>query len=479
MKSALLCLIVIIFSNTLISQSLESIDQLGSKLTDIFNSSDKEEALQSLSLITSEKSKADWSTEELYDLLRQLYNDGGKAIYHSAEIDNSNSVVRFIVYRERLGRWENFQFQLDQENGTYKLGSFLFIGASAEPTSIPEGNIESELAWLENYLNKLVSNEMFAGQLLISKNGKPIFKRAFGIGNHSTGHEVTLSDPFNMASGSKMFTAVAAMQLVEKGEIGLQDKLDKYFPEYPDKKFANSATIHHLLSHTSGLGDYWDEEFEKIRNEQLSLEQIYGHIIHDPLVYYPEEGTYGKYSNSGYILLGLIIEKTSGRSFYDYIKDNIFAPAQMNNTNYYRSTEQILNNVLLYSTQPGNDKSNLYIPAARTGRGTSAGGCYSTVEDLLKFQNALLKNKLLSKENTEILLSPKTTLQNGWQYGYGFVIIGEGEDKTIGHGGMAPGVLFNFSYFPNRNYSYFIFSNKESGAYSDLVKAIEKLIKHN
>src|SRR4030095_7346844 len=180
------------------------------------------------------------------------------------------------------------------------------------------------------YLEEAVAKDAFSGAVLIAKNGQPIFKKAYGMANKSNNTPNNIDTKFDLGSMNKMFTAVAIAQLVEQGKLSFTDTVGKLLPDYPNKVVAEKVTVHHLLTHTSGMGSYFNEKFQANLNNLKTVPDYLPLFASDPLAF--ERGASWKYSNSGFVVLGLIVEKVSGQSYYDYVKEHIFKPAGMLNT---------------------------------------------------------------------------------------------------------------------------------------------------
>lgn len=225
---------------------------------------------------------------------------------------------------------------------------------------------------------------------------------------------------------NKMFTAVAIAQLVERGKLSFTDTVGKLLPDYPNKAVAEKVTVHHLLTHTSGIGSYFNEKFRAKLNNLRTVSDYLPLFVDDPLAFGP--GTKWQYGNSGFALLGLIVEKVSGQSYFDYVKENIFKPAGMVNTDSYERDKDVANIAVGYTKigehgQPDPSAARRANTALRPSKGSPAGGGYSTVDDMLKFGIALRDHKLLSRKYTEILTTGKVDMGaggGGRKYGYGF-----------------------------------------------------------
>jgi D-alanyl-D-alanine carboxypeptidase len=288
------------------------------------------------------------------------------------------------------------------------------------------------------YLEKVSGEERFSGAVLVAKEGKAIFTAAYGMEDRDKKIANTMNTRFRIGSMNKMFTATAVMQLEQAGKIGLNDTLGKYLPDYPNKNLASKVTIHQLLTHTGGTGDFFGPEFDKHRLELKTLEdyvKLYGQrdVKFEP-------GSKWEYSNYGFLLLGVVIEKVSGQNYYDYVREHIFKPAGMNSTDSMPEDVPVSNRSVGYTRM--DDPKQLHSNVDTLPyRGTSAGGGYSTVEDLLAFANALNNHTLLDAKHVELLTTGKVQTPMGTKYAYGF-----GEEispdgvRCFGHSGGAPGM---------------------------------------
>ena len=312
------------------------------------------------------------------------------------------------------------------------------------------------------YLDKLTTTDQFSGAVLIARNGKPIFTRAYGLANKSFNVPNRIDTKFNLASMNKMFTAVAIAQLAEAGKLSFDDTIIKHLPDYPNKAVAEKVTIHQLLTHTSGLGDFFNEKFEAKKNRLRAVSDYYSLFADDPLLFEP--GAKWRYSNAGFIVLGAIIERVSGQKYFDYVREHIYKPAGMTNSDSYE-TDNIIENLAVGYTEigldnrakPGQMWNNLVILPVK---GSPAGGGYSTVEDLLKFDVALRENKLLSKKFTDLILTGKVeTVAPDRKYAYGFMADLTNGTRIAGHGGTSPGANTKLDMYLDIGYTVIVLSN--------------------
>ena len=207
--------------------------------------------------------------------------------------------------------------------------------AAEAPTSTPTEPDRSTVAGeIGAGIKELAAQGRFSGALLVAQEGEPILKQAYGQADRALDLPNQVDTKFNLGSMDKMFTAVAIMQLVEQGRLALDDVIADHLPDYPNQEVANAVTIHHLLTHTSGLGDYSESDRYKAVHDQIrSLEDYVPLFVDTPLEFEP--GEQFLYSNSGFIVLGLIIEEVTGQSYYDYVRLNIFEPSGMTDTGAY------------------------------------------------------------------------------------------------------------------------------------------------
>ena len=264
---------------------------------------------------------------------------------------------------------------------------------------------------IDDLMGRYVDNGKFNGTVLVAENGKLIFKKGYGLANMEWNIPNTPDTKFRLGSLTKQFTAMLIMQLVEQGKLKLEGKITDYLADYP-KAAGDKITLHHLLTHTSGIPNYSDlpdyRTFERNRYRPADFIKKFSDL---PLEFEP--GSAFAYSNSGYILLGAIIEKVTGKPYEKVLQENIFTPLQMHNTGYDVSYK------VLPKRASGYERWNLvYENASYMDMSIpyAAGALYSTVEDLALWDQALYTDKLLSASSKAILFTP---YKNGYAYGWG------------------------------------------------------------
>lgn len=314
--------------------------------------------------------------------------------------------------------------------------------------------VTNEIVEIETKLSKISTIDGYSGTVLIAKDDKILFQKAYGYANLA--HKVLnkMETKFNTASMGKMFTAVAIMQLKEQGKLKLKDNVGTILPDYPNKKVRDSVTIHQLLTHTSGLTDFFNDQFEfKAKHTVRSLNDYFNFFKDDSLLFTP--GSQFSYSNAGYVVLGMIIEVLSGKNYYNYVRENIFVPASMKNTDNYETDSSVDNLAEGYIKKDENNvwKTSTYMKGAK---GSSAGGTYSTARDLFNFSMALKKNILITEESLALM----TSIDYGNNYGYGFSLNTFNDTEVFGHNGGAHGVSAELDVYKDKGYTVVTLSNR-------------------
>jgi CubicO group peptidase (beta-lactamase class C family) len=289
---------------------------------------------------------------------------------------------------------------------------------------------------------------------LVARNGQVIYKKAFGMANLELNVPMKVDQVFRIGSITKQFTAVAILQLVEQGKLNLQDEITKFIPDYPTQGF--TITIEHLLTHTSGIQDYsrMKDTANRIAGDVTPIEMI-DYFKNEPMRFAP--GTKWEYSNSGYFLLGYIIEKITGKTYAEYLEEKFFKPLGMTNSLYANDIKIIKNRASGYS-QGNNGVENAQ--ALSMTHPYAAGSIQSTVEDLFKWHLAVHSYKLIKKETLDKAMT-KYKLTDGKEtaYGYGWRLGYVYESPSTWHGGLINGFMTMAIYLPKENVYVAVFSN--------------------
>jgi D-alanyl-D-alanine carboxypeptidase len=249
---------------------------------------------------------------------------------------------------------------------------------------------------LTTSLDSLAKAGQFSGVAVVAKNGVPVFQRAYGMADRERGVANNPETAFNLGSINKIFTQIAILQLRAAGKLDLDSTLATYWPDYPNREVARKITIRQLMRHTSGIGgNIFDPPVGGKRNDIRTLKDYLPLFVNQPLAFEP--GTRNAYSNAGYIVLGLVIERLSADDYYTYVREHIFKPARMTRTGSFVVDSLPPNTAIGYTR--GDEDAPTTTPLRPNsqdlpGRGSSAGGGYSTAQDLVKFVQALREQRI-------------------------------------------------------------------------------------
>jgi CubicO group peptidase (beta-lactamase class C family) len=324
---------------------------------------------------------------------------------------------------------------------------------------------------IEEILEKAKEIDFF-GFISIFKGNKGIFNKAYGYRDINNNIQNNLNTRFGIASGTKLFTALGIGTLIDQNKIGFDTEIGEIFSE-PISFIEKKATIKHLLIHTSGTYDYYDEEL--ITDSENFFTEIPWYALETPtdylplftnkeMKYKPNDGV--SYSNGGYILLGIIIERISNRIFRDYIKENVLDAAEMTDSGFYAFNNLPKNTAFGYKKDRTTNIYNLPI------RGGSDGGLYATTASLKKFWNHLFSYKVISEQLLNEFISPHVEMWQGVDYGYGIYIIEVNKKHIYFIAGGDAGVGFHSRYLPAEDLVINILSNKTDGE-SEIVGVID------
>ena len=411
--------------------------------------------------------------------MQEEFKELGPVDRHSIQIVNGGRAVFVFCRFGNTGTWQNYQFRvLESDESRLQL---IFRAVAVEPMERPATPIEStaSLRWLKSFQAGLEEQHPFSGVALVRKKGAEVFSLVKGLENASLETPMSRTTRMGMASGSKMFTAIAILQLEAAGKVSLSDPLIKYLKDFPDQEFARRATLHQLLTHTAGAGDYWDDAYEKAWGSITRLPQmlpfVLSHLRDSPA------GEFS-YSNSGYILLGLVVEAVTGDSYYDYVQTRILDPAGMTSTGFPIREDATRGVALPYDPEmdAGAVKKGSYLPVTLGARGTSAGGAFTTVDDMMRFADALRSGKLLDAPRLALLTGKHVSYAgpDSW-YGYGTMIEEKKGAVSWGHGGSARGTQFEFRVFPDLDTVMVVISNYNTIAANEMASALDELIRNH
>ncbi len=397
----------------------------------------------------AQRALAQMPAEERAKVHTDFFAETGGLKAHSVR-KSEPAEIEILAQAAKTGQWFRVGLRVEPEAPGGIMG-FLFDEAqppAASPASAApgprkkDGEIAEEVGKL---VDDLARDSRFSGTVLLAKDGKPFLEKAVGKASLRYDVPVRIDTRFNLGSMNKMFTAVAIAQLVEQGKLSFNDTVGKILPDYPNPAVREKVTLHHLLTHSSGLGSYFaSKKYEDTWTKLFTVDDFLKTFAEEPPAFEP--GQRFLYSNSGFIVLGKIVEKISGISYYDYVREHIYQPAGMNDSDSYEMDKEVPNLATGYTLiNPLTDRpdgilrNNYYQHSIKGG---PAGGGYSTVQDLLRFDQALRSGKLLSPKYVEMLVTGKISMGGpNMQYGYGFGVetLPSGR-RIIGHNGGAPGI---------------------------------------
>ncbi|MCP5052695.1 MAG: beta-lactamase family protein [bacterium] len=380
------------------------------------------------------------------------------------------------VWSESMEWWLELGIMLE-EKPPHKIRGIYLDSGDAPGGWTPEKKFSHQeiVKNLEPFIKKLVAKDRFSGTVLLAKKGKVLFKGAYGLASKRFNVPNRIDTKFNLGSMNKMFTAVAVAQLVEKGKLSFEDTIDKYLDSgWINPDAAKKVKIKHLLTHTSGLGSYFNRKFMNSSRLLFRRLEDFQSLVKDEKLSF-EPGTRWAYSNTGMLLAGAVIAKASGQNYFDYIREHIYKPAGMKNTDCYEMDRPVPNLAIGYDRAYNKKgpywQNNIFLHVVKGG---PAGGGFSTVEDLVRFAQALEAGKLISKKSAQLLMSPKPGLKSP-DYGYGFGVGKAGDETIAGHSGGFPGINSILRIYRKSGYVYVILSNY-SGGMSDVRTKLNALI---
>ncbi|WP_372785828.1 serine hydrolase [Phenylobacterium sp.] len=319
--------------------------------------------------------------------------------------------------------------------------------AAEKPPAAPPGYAKA----VDSVANSYVDAGLFSGAILVAKDGKPILRKGYGLANREWSIPATPETRFRLGSITKQFTATAILQLAEQDKLGLDDPITKYYPQAP----ASWApiTLKHLLTHTSGIPSYTSLPgfFGKLSRVDRTPEEIVALTQDKPLEFTP--GAKFNYDNTGYILLGYVIEKVSGQTYAAYLQDHIFGPLGLKNTGYDDSETILPQRAAGYTVTGGKPRNTPYLAMSLP---YAAGSLYSTADDLLAWQQALQSGKILKPASVAAMFTDQ-----GFGYGYGQFISKVNGRRMWAHAGGINGFSTDLVLFPDQGLSLVILSNND------------------
>ncbi|HKX84205.1 MAG TPA: serine hydrolase [Pyrinomonadaceae bacterium] len=344
---------------------------------------------------------------------------------------------------------------------------FAFQPGSAQEASSSAQHIRARI---DEYMKSAVEVERFSGSILVAREGRAIVSKGYGMANVEFDMPNTPNTVFRLASVTKQFTATAIMMLQERGKLNINDPMCKYLTDCPAAW--QPITIRHLLTMTHGIPGVTALELGPLRGLPVPWDQWLEATGKKPLEYTPGEKF--KYLNSGYTLLGFIIERVSGKSYGEFLQENIFTPLGMKQTGYEDPLRIIKNRATGYKQLPGDPITNL--PYREIIRMYAGGGIYSTTEDLLLWDKALYTEKLLSKRSIDEMFTPFKDMYPGKSYAYGWWSSQKFGRQEIAHGGNATGFITYIARYPSDRVTVIVLSNNERGSSGKISSVLSAIV---
>lgn len=447
-------------------------EQIG-KIIETFNSNDPERVKRLVGKeFTAEFRDAAPMSEHL-SVFRQFYRETGGLDFHSIRTYvPPREAETVVILRDRnFDAWRAFTVWFD-DSDDLRIAGIRFNNART-PTDVVEPRLSEAQALQETgrIVRRICERDFFSGTVLIARRDEVLFTHVCGEASKRFHVPNDLETRFNLGSMNKMFTATAIAQLVERGVISYDDPISRYVDEtWLPREITDRVTVHHLLSHTSGLGSYFNETYwNSSRELYRDVDDYKPLVVGDTLAFEP--GARFLYSNTGMLLLGVVIESATGQSYFDYIRENIYDPAGMERSDSYEMDYPVEDLAIGYDPDPSSEygwQNNLYKHVIKGG---PAGGGFSTVGDLHRFALALIGGKLVSHESLETMWTDKS----GAGYGYGYGVRDGPLGRVVGHSGGFSGISANLSIFVDAGYVVAVMSNY-GGAAGPLAAKIQNLL---
>lgn len=405
--------------------------------------------------------------------IRNLRQETGGIDFHSIRTykpERRNETI--VIIRDRnFHSWRAFTLRFD------KTGGFLIAGMAFNRARTPSNVTEASLTekqfiqQIKELVNRLDKQKAFSGSVLIARDERILVSEARGEASKRFHVPNNINTKFNLGSMNKMFTATAIVMLQEQGKLKFSDPISIYVDEsWLPREYTDQITVHHLLTHTSGLGSYFNRTYMESSRERFRLIDDFKPLVQGEKPAF-EPGKRFRYSNTGMLLLGVVIENITGGSYFDFVRKNIYTPLGMNNTDCYEMDYPVENLAIGYSRDHDSShkwQNNLYQHVIKGG---PAGGGFSTVGDLYLFARAISTGKLVKQESLETMWKSHAEAN----YGYGFSVAQGPGDKVVGHSGGFSGINSNLDIFLDKGYIVAVMSNISNGA-SPLADRISQLL---
>ncbi len=439
----------------------------------VVNANDPDRLREFLEKYCTERFRNFAPMDQHIDVFLGLFQETGGMDFHSIRtyVPERKGETVVILKDRNFGSWRAFVMRLDEKNDSLISGLNFTIARIPSNVQEPALNEEQFLQNLKDMMEGLIKKNVFSGTLLIAKGDKILMTSVGGEASKRFHVPNNIDTKFNLGSMNKMFTATSIMQLVEKGSLSLDDPISKYVDKsWLPAEITSKITIHHLLTHTSGLGSYFNETYMKGSRELFRYVGNFKSLVNGEKLAF-EPGKRFQYSNTGMLLLGVVIESVTGGSYFDYIQKNIYEPSGMTDSDSYEMDYPVENLAIGYSRDRNSLygwQNNLYKHVIKGG---PAGGGFSTVKDLHRFARATQTGKLVSQESLNKMWKDYA----GEYYGYGFTVEEGPNGKVVGHSGGFDGINSNLNIYLDKGYIVAVMSNYDNGA-SPIAQKIGQLL---
>jgi CubicO group peptidase (beta-lactamase class C family) len=399
--------------------------------------------------------------EHLSTVLGFRRDTGGVDFYSVRTYTPERPGSTVVIVKDRiLGGWWGLNLRFGDAPG------FLIAGLGLANARPPAGLVEPPLtekeavAEIRTLLARVKAKDWYSGTVLVAKGPQVLVTDFAGEANKGDHAPINIDTKFNLGSMNKMFTSVAVARLVEAGKISFDDPIGRWIDEtWLPKDVTAKITVRHLITHTSGLGSYFNEAYDKSSRALFRRLDDYKPLIRDDRPAF-EPGARFQYSNTGMFLLGVIIEKVTGEDYFEHIRKAVYAPAGMTSSDCYEMDYPVENLAIGYSpdwTSPYKWQNNLYKHVIKGG---PAGGGFSTVKDLHRFALALLSGAFVPKGLRETMW----TDFKGSNYGYGFQVVQGPAGQVVGHSGGFSGINSRLDIYVDSGYIVAAMCNYDNGA---------------
>ena len=399
--------------------------------------------------------------EHVATALRFQRDTGGVDFHSVRTFSPERPDVTVVVVRDRLlGGWWALTFRFGEAPDLLIAG--LGFGQARPPLDLVESPLSEKQAVgeIKALMARLKGRDWYSGTLLVARGAEVLLTDAAGEANRSFHVPNNIDTKFNLGSMNKMFTSVAVARLAEAGKLSLDDPIGKWVDEtWLPEDVTAKITVRHLLTHTSGLGSYFNDVYVKSSRDLFRKLDDYKPLIKDDRPAFTP-GARFQYSNTGMFLLGVVIEKVTGEDYFEHVRKAVHGPAGMTDTDCYEMDYAVENLAVGYSPEPSSPykwRNNLY---SHVIKGGPAGGGFSTVGDLHRFALALLGGKLVSQATRDLMW----TDAKGSNYGHGFQVVQGPGGKTVGHSGGFDGINSRLDIHLGSGFIVAAMSNTDGGA---------------